>query len=108
MLEKSSLADQINVKKKRFFSTISENSKTGGSSIFFPQCYDNVINIVYEKADKADIPRFLSVICSIVGGPNFLLTFFMVARAKRLKNPKFSAVYIVTSMRSPTSLEFQS
>ena len=102
MLERSSLADQINVKKKRFYSTISENSKTGGVSIFFPQCYDNVINIVYEKADKADIPRFLSVICSIVGGPNFLLTCFYGCPAKTSEKSKvfrrlYSHLYEITN-----------
>ena len=102
ILEKFSLADQINVKKKRFFSTKSDNSKTGGASIYFPPCYDNVLNIIYEKADCADIPRFISVLCCIVGGPSFLLTSFYGCPGKTSEKAKvfrrlYSHLYEITT-----------
>ena len=74
--DKLSLSNQINVKKKRFFSSLAEGSKTGGCSIYIPQSYDNVLNVIYEKADTAEIPRFISLICSIVGGPSLLQSYF--------------------------------
>ena len=88
LIERSSLSDQINTRKKRFFSTKSENAKTGGASIYFPQCYDNVMNIIYEKSDSAEIPRFISVICSIVGGPSFLITSFYGCPGKTSEKAK--------------------
>ena len=88
IIERSSLSDQINTRKKRFFSTKSENAKTGGASIYFPQCYDNVMNIIYEKSDSAEIPRFISVICSIVGGPSFLITSFYGCPGKTSEKAK--------------------
>ena len=86
--DKLSLSNQINVKKKRFFSSLAEGSKTGGCSIYIPQSYDNVLNVIYEKADTAEIPRFISLICSIVGGPSLLLTCFYGCPGKTSEKAK--------------------
>ena len=88
LTERLSLSDRINVKRKRFFSSIANNQKTGGVSIYIPQCFDDVLNVIYEKADTAEIPRFLSVICSIVGGPNIILTSFYGSPGKTSEKAK--------------------
>ena len=34
------------------------------------------MKIIYQKADPSEIPRFISLLCNIVGGPNLLITCF--------------------------------
>ena len=46
------------------------------------------MNIIYEKSDSAEIPRFISVICSIVGGPSFLITSFYGCPGKTSEEAK--------------------
>ena len=86
--EKLSFSDQINVKKKRFFSSKSDNLRTGGASIYIPQCYDNVLNVIYEKCDSAEIPRFITLVCNITGGPNLTITSFYGCPGKTSEKAK--------------------
>ena len=60
------------------------------------------MNIIYEKADTAEIPRFISVICNIVGGPSFLLTCFYGCPGKTSEKSKvfcrlYSYLYDITN-----------
>ena len=74
--DKLSLSDVIGIKKTRFFSTIQPELKTGGVAIYIPQCYDGIINISYVSRDTSVIPRYISLIAEVVGGPNILITSF--------------------------------
>ena len=74
--EKLSLSNAIGIKKHRFFSTIQSDLKTGGAAIYIPQCYDDIVRISYISKDSSPIPRFISLVAEIVGGPNILITSF--------------------------------
>ena len=74
--EKLSLSNTIGIKKTRIYSTIQSELRTGGSAIYIPQCYDDIINVSYVSRDTSSIPRFISLIANIVGGPNILFTSF--------------------------------
>ena len=74
--DKLSLSNTIGIKKTRLYSTVQTDLKTGGALIFIPQCYDDIINVSYISRDTSPIPRFVSLIAEIVGGPNILITSF--------------------------------
>ena len=74
--DRLSLSNTIGTKKIRFYSTVQTEMKTGGASIYIPQCYDDILKISYVSKDTSAIPRFISLIAEIVGGPNILITSF--------------------------------
>ena len=66
----------IGREKTRFFSTISDEMKTGGCGIFVPQVYDDILRVIHVARDESAIPRFISLVCVISGGPKLLLSSF--------------------------------
>ena len=76
LYDKLSLTNQIGIKRQRLFSTQAENTKTGGAAIYLPQCYDDILKTIYVSKDMSPIPRYISLICEIVGGPKIMLSAF--------------------------------
>ena len=71
-----SMSDVIGREKTRFFSTISDGMKTGGCGIFVPQIYDDILKVIHVTRDVSAIPRFISLVCELAGGPKLLLSSF--------------------------------
>ena len=70
-----SKSDKIGIQRTRVFSTISEQNRTGGVTIFLPCCYDNIIKTIYQATDNSEIPRYLSLVCQLAGGgPKIILS----------------------------------
>ena len=69
-----SKSDKTGVQRIRVFSTISENTKTGGATIYIPSCFDTIIKVLYQSKDISEIPRYLSLVCKLTGGPNIILS----------------------------------
>ena len=76
MSDHLSLSQSIGKSKTRLFSTLSETLKTGGTAIFIPQSLDDVLKVAYISRDEAVVPRFISLICQITGGPRIVLSSF--------------------------------
>ena len=70
------MSDVIGREKNRFFSTISDGMKTGGCGIFVPQIYDDILKVIHVTRDVSAIPRFISLVCELAGGPKLLLSSF--------------------------------
>ena len=76
LADKLSLTSQIGIKRQRLYATQSENNKTGGVAIYLPQCFDEILKTIYVSKDESLIPRYISLISEVVGGPKVMLTAF--------------------------------
>ena len=69
-----SKSEKTGIQKTRVYSTTSQNNKTGGVTIYLPSCFDNIIKVLYQSKDNSEIPRYLSLVCKLTGGPNIILS----------------------------------
>ena len=103
--ESLSYTDQINVKRQRFFSTESGNYKTGGAGIYISPVYDEILKVIYCRPDTADIPRFVTIVCSVTGGPLIMITAFYGSPGKTSEKSKvfrrlYNHIYDLTNKYS--------
>lgn len=69
-----SMSEKTGTQKIRVYSTISQQNKTGGVTIFLPSCFDNIITVLYQLRDVSETPRFLSLVCRLTGGPTTIIS----------------------------------
>ena len=66
--------DTLGTKKQRIFSTFCDTTnKTGGVSIFIPDIYDEVLEVIHIERDTSPIPRHILLVVQIVVGPRIIL-----------------------------------